>query len=201
MRAAGATGAEQAELAELIETEALRLGNLTTSLLRVARLDTDEVRPRLETVDLAELAGRAVRRYGKIWPERRIALHSDPEAGEARVDPELVLLAISQLVENSCRYSRPEAEIAVEVATAGEQLAITIANEGPAIPAAERERIFERFFRGTEARRTGGGSGLGLFVARKIARAHGGDLVLAAEEAAERVEFRMTVPQAGDHVG
>ncbi len=195
MRAAGDMRPEQAELAELIETEALRLGDLTSSLLRVARLDTEEVRPRLQTVDVSELAGRAVRRHRKIWPDRHIVLRREQDAGEARIDPELVLIAISQLVENSCRYSRSDAGIDVDIAPVGEEIVVTVSNEGDPIPPAERERIFERFFRGAEARRAGGGSGLGLFVARKIARAHGGDLVLADEDGG-RVAFRMTIPQA-----
>jgi len=199
MRAAGEMQPEQAELAELIETEALRLGNLTSSLLRVARLDSEEVRPRLENVDVSELAGRAVRRYGRIWPDRQIALHSEGDPGEARIDPELVLLAISQLVENSCRYSRTDAGIAVDVRPRGEEIAITVSNEGPPILPAEQQRIFERFYRGADARRTGGGSGLGLFVARKIARAHGGDLVLA-DEGPRRVAFRLTIPQSEQEV-
>jgi two-component system sensor histidine kinase KdpD len=172
---------------------------LTSSLLRVARLDSEEVRPRLENVDVSELAGRAVRRYGRIWPDRQIALHSEGDPGEARIDPELVLLAISQLVENSCRYSRTDAGIAVDVRPRGEEIAITVSNEGPPILPAEQQRIFERFYRGADARRTGGGSGLGLFVARKIARAHGGDLVLA-DEGPRRVAFRLTIPQSEQEV-
>jgi two-component system sensor histidine kinase KdpD len=195
LRAAGDIGPAQAELAEMIETEGLRLSELTSSLLRVARLDKEEVKPRLETVDVSELARRAVRRYGKIWPERRIDLRRERDPAEVRADPELVLLAISQLVENACRYSQSDTSIAVDILARGGEVAITVANEGPPIPAAERQRIFERFFRGAEARRAGGGSGLGLFVTRKIARAHGGDLVLAEDDGA-RVTFRMTIPMA-----
>ena len=199
LRTAGEMGPEQVELAELIETEALRLGDLTTSLLRVARLDKEEVQPRLQMVDLSELTRRAVRRYAKIWPERPIMFQRERDTAEARVDPELVLLAISQLVENSCRYSRLGTGISVVITQQEKEIAITVSNEGPPILPAERQRIFERFYRGADARRTGGGSGLGLFVARKVARAHGGDLVLA-DEGPRRVAFRMTIPQAEQEV-
>jgi signal transduction histidine kinase len=65
-------------------------------------------------------------------------------------------------------------------------------NEGSAIPQTERDRIFERFYRGAAARKLTGGSGLGLFVARKIALAHSGDLALA--NGPQGVGFRLTFP-------
>jgi K+-sensing histidine kinase KdpD len=194
MRAAGEMGPEQAELAELIETEAARLGDLTTSLLRVARLDTDELRPRLQITDPVELAARVARRYGKVWPGREIRVAGSGAIGDVRVDPDLMLLAISQLVENACRYAPKDSAIDVGIAPLGEDVAVTVANDGRPIPVIERERIFERFYRGADARQTGGGTGLGLFVARKIARAHSGDLVLA-DAGPARVAFRLTIPQ------
>jgi two-component system sensor histidine kinase KdpD len=203
MRATGELQPEQAELAELIETEAARLGDLTTSLLRLARLDKEDVRPQLQDTDAVELAERAVRRYSKVWPDRHIRIVRDGDVGEVRVDPELMVLAVSQLVENSCRYAPQEASIEIGVGTAGGDVAITVANNGPPIPASERERIFERFFRGADARRAGGGTGLGLFVARKIARAHGGNLVLA-EAGPPRIAFQLTIRQGvqdGVHAG
>ena len=71
--------------------------------------------------------------------------------------------------------------------------AIIVWNAGPRIAESERDRIFERFYRGTEARRTAPGSGLGLYVARKIARAHGGDLTLL-DGTLDEVGFRLTLP-------
>jgi two-component system sensor histidine kinase KdpD len=190
---------QQAELAELIETEAARLGDLTTSLLRVARLDTEEVRPRLQISDPVELAARAARRYGKVWPDRHIRVSRYGDTGEVRVDPDLMLLAVSQLVENACRYAPPDSAVEIAIAALGEDVAITVANDGRSIPVPERERIFDRFYRGADARQTGGGSGLGLFVARKIARAHGGDLVLA-DAGPPRVTFRLTIRQEAEEI-
>ena len=71
--------------------------------------------------------------------------------------------------------------------------AITVWNDGPPIAEGERDRIFERFYRGTEARRSASGSGLGLYVARKIALAHGGNLALVNDRTST-VGFRLTVP-------
>jgi signal transduction histidine kinase len=189
----GSAPAHQAELAEMIETEAARLGDLTTRLLRLARLDREELQPRLLATDLAELAMSYVRRYRKLWPERNIAFRQCGEVGDARIDGDLIGLAISQLVENACRYSEPDAGVLVELCAHQSMAAITVWNDGPPIAESERARIFERFYRGTEARRRTPGSGLGLYVARKIALAHEGDLVLINQERG-RVGFRLTMP-------
>jgi two-component system sensor histidine kinase KdpD len=183
---------QQAELAEIIETEASRLGDLTTRLLRLARVDREELKPRLWPADASELAQRSVRRYVKLWPDRKISFHEQEEVGELRVDPELVDLAISQLVENACRYSWPDTELRIEIGIQDGMAAITVWNAGPPIPQGDRERIFDRFYRGAEAR-LAPGSGLGLYVARKIALAHGGNLALV-DGAVREVGFRLTLP-------
>ena len=190
LRVAESIVPESAELAEIIETEALRLGDLTTRLLRLARVDREELKPRLRAAELAE---RSIARFSKLWSDRNISFADLHEVDEVRVDPELIGMAISQLVENACRYSRPETTVRVELATDGAMAAITVWNAGSPIADVERDRLFERFYRGTEARRTAPGSGLGLYVARKIAVAHGGDLALADDRIGE-VGFRLTVP-------
>ena len=195
IRATGTMEPRQAELAELIESEASRLGHLTSRLLRTARLDTEEIKPRLERVTAAELAERAARRYAKMWRDRRFTFRADAGAGEVRADPVLIHLAISQLLENACRYSQPDAHILVDVSSDGGAAAIQVLNDGSPIPPAERERIFERFYRGSDAKRTAPGSGLGLYVARKIALAHGGNLALA-EAGPNAVAYRLSIPKA-----
>ena len=192
----GATGPlspGQADLASTIESEAARLGDLTSRLLRLARLDREEVQPRLEPSDAAELAESAARRYARLWPDRQISFRCRGRAGEVRLDPELMSLAISQLLENACKYSRPDAQVVIELSADENATVIDVWNDGDPIPPSERSRVFDRFYRGSDARRTVAGSGLGLYVARKIALAHGGDLSLA-DGAAGGATFRLTLP-------
>jgi two-component system sensor histidine kinase KdpD len=197
LRVRGSAMPEQVELAEMIETEASRLGDLTTRLLRLARVDQQELKPRLQSTDVVELATRSVRRYSKLWPDRNISFRQQAEAGEVLIDPELIGLAISQLVENACRYSQADGSVLIELAAHENIVTITIWNDGPPIAEGERDRIFERFYRGTEARRLAPGSGLGLYVARKIALAHGGNLVVVNGRTCA-VGFRLTVPSSAD---
>jgi len=193
LRVAGPLLPDQAELAGMIETEASRLGDLTSRLLQLARLDKEEVKPRLEPADAAELAQNSARRYSMLWPDRQISFHRHGEAGEVRVDPELMSMAINQLLENACKYSRPDARVLVELAAGEDAATIAVWNDGDPIPQNERSHVFDRFYRGVDARRTAAGSGLGLYVARKIALAHGGDLALV-DTAGEGVAFRLTLP-------
>jgi two-component system sensor histidine kinase KdpD len=196
LRATGSMQPEQAELAEMIEVEASRLGDLTSRLLRLARLDREEVKPRLERIDAAELAELSAKRYAKIWPNRRIQFRTQGGNSAVRVDPELIGLALSQLLENACRYSEADSLVLIEFAEEDHMAAVTVWNYGPPIPANERDRIFERFYRGDAARTAVPGSGLGLFVARKIVLAHGGNLSLVDPGAngKSRVGFQLTVP-------
>ncbi len=196
LRAAGSMQPQQAELAEMIEVEASRLGDLTSRLLRLARLDREEVKPRLEKTDAVELAEMSAKRYSKIWPNRRIRFRTRGGNSEVRVDPELIGLALSQLLENACRYSEADSLVLIEFAEEDHMAAVTVWNDGPPIPANERDRIFDRFYRGAAARTAAPGSGLGLFVARKIVLAHGGNLSLVDPGAngTSGVGFRLTVP-------
>src|SRR5262249_47168770 len=199
MRTTGMMQPQQSMLADLIETEGSRLGDLTSRLLRTARLDTEEIKPRLERLSAAEIAEKSVRRFAAPWRDRRISCCIRADRGEVCADPELILLALSQLLDNACRYSQRDAKVRVEVSSDETMAAISVANEGFPIPAAERNRIFDRFYRGIEARKNAPGSGLGLYIARKIALAHGGDIALV-EAGDHAVVFRLSLPLAASEV-
>jgi hypothetical protein len=108
-------------------------------------------------------------------------------------------LAAGQLFDNACRYAPAGSAVKAGLEFAGNSAALTVWNCGPAIPVGEAAHIFERFYRGEDARRLSSGTGLGLYVARKIAVAHGGRLELEAPEVrAGGVAFRLTIPAGGE---
>jgi signal transduction histidine kinase len=123
------------------------------------------------------------------------ASHSiPPDTLAVEADPELLRLAISQLLDNACKYSLPGSTVSVAVQNRKGVTEIRVSNEGSSIPMREQHRVFDRFYRGSTTMGTPG-SGLGLYVARKIALAHGGTLDLAPEATAENeVSFRLTLP-------
>ena len=168
--------AQQLEMVEMIEVETVRLSRLATRLLATARLDRQEVQPRLERTNLADLIQGMVDR----WPVAGLQVFMDlgAERIEVASDRELLTLALSQLLDNACKYSPHSRPVRIRLASKDEEASVRVSNQGDSVPAADRERIFERFYRGTVACNLAPGAGLGLYVARKIALAHGGSLSL-----------------------
>src|SRR4029077_3115089 len=110
-------------------------------------------------------------------------------------DPQLLRIALSQLDENACKYSVAGSRVTIAIDRKGDSAAVKVSNTGSSIPHDERSRIFERFYRGANASRTISGSGLGLYVARKIAIAHGGTLDLEIENRQSgNVTFCLRIP-------
>jgi len=175
MREAGPLEPQQLEMAEMIETETVRLGRLTTRLLRTARLDKDEVQPRLEPTNLPALVARTVEQCRA--EAHMISLELPPAPVEVESDRELLSLALTQLVDNAFKYSPPGSTVEVRLKSESEYATVRVTNSGSSIALEDRERIFERFYRSASASLIPG-TGLGLYVARKIVLAHGGSLYL-----------------------
>jgi two-component system sensor histidine kinase KdpD len=108
LRAVGPLLDEQTELAELVETEAERLSNLSSRLLRLARLDRDEVKLRLQPVDLALAVDSVVDRYCRQFPDRVFSFFNHAEPHETLADIELFQLALSQLLEMLASIRKPD---------------------------------------------------------------------------------------------
>jgi signal transduction histidine kinase len=100
------------------------------------------------------------------------------EEVEVASDRELLTLALTQLLDNAFKYSPHNQPVRISLASQEDTAVVRVSNRGSVVPIAERERIFERFQRGAAARQLAAGAGLGLYVARKIAVAHGGSLHL-----------------------
>ena len=195
LRQAGALGPEQIEMAEIVESEASRLSHLATRLLRMARLDREEVKPRLERKDLAALVGHTVNQLRQQSAQRSVALELGRERVEVLADSELLGLALMQLLDNALKYSSSNSVVRVCLEPSEGFTSIRVTSEGVPIPAEERERVFERFYRGSTVGHVAIGSGLGLYFARKIVMAHGGSLELDHRPAGgEDTTFCMRLP-------
>jgi two-component system sensor histidine kinase KdpD len=194
LRETGGLRPEQLELAEIAETEASQLGLLTSRLLRIARLDKEEVRPQLELTDVADLLAQLAEQYSRRT-DRELSLVQGVASAEVFTDAELLRLALRQLLDNACKYSLAGSVIKLAIQLQHESVAVRVWNSGSLVPSSERPHIFERFYRGSEARHLAPGSGLGLYVARKIAQAHGGGLYLETD-VGEGTSFCLTLPIA-----
>lgn len=112
-------------------------------------------------------------------------------------DPELLQLALRQLLDNACKYSVAGSTVTVRIDGRDEWVEIRTSNSGSPIRPGERSKIFRRFYRGAETMHWTPGSGLGLYVARKIVHAHGGNLDLEVEPLNDHATvFRLALPRA-----
>ena len=195
LREVRALGPDHREMAETVESEAARLGRLTTRLIRTARLEREEVKPWMELIDISSVISDTVDQYNKQSPSGRISVFTECESTEVLADRELLRLAVSQLLDNACKYSTPGSAVTLSIARQEDSIAVRVLSSGNPIPSGEKSKIFDRFYRGLDGRRAGPGSGLGLFVARKIAVALGGNLDLDSESGATKgAVFCLTLP-------
>lgn len=189
---------EQLELAEIVETEAARLGELTSRVLRTGQLDEEQLKPRLDRTDMVALVVNLVEQYSQGCVDRKFYVARGTSSTEVLADRDLLQLALRQLLDNACKYSPPGSAVTVTLEPNNEQAMVRVLNRGNLILANERTRIFDRFYRGAQTRRQVPGSGLGLYFAHKIVQAHGGSMELEdeSEAAGEGTSFRLTLPLA-----
>jgi two-component system sensor histidine kinase KdpD len=162
-----------------IEEEADRLNRLVTDLLDLSRLDAQAmpIRPELNTAE--DLIGAAVQRLSGTEGSHRIAIvpaatDAEPLVGE--FDFVHALRALVNLIENALKYSPPDTTVEVRVERDAEWLVFHVSDRGPGIGGDDRERVFEPFYRAPGHAVDIGGAGLGLAIARRLAREQGGDV-------------------------
>jgi signal transduction histidine kinase len=168
------------EVLESAREEVDRLTAIVRDLLTLARLDEGRAELTGEPVDLRELADVAAR--GLAGLDRRVRLVVTGPATFVAGDADALRRALTNLIDNAVKASPEGAQVTVAVWRAGEAAGLTVSDEGPGVPAAERERIFERFGR-VDGARSRSGSGLGLAIARGLVEAQGGCLTLAGRSA------------------
>ena len=168
---------------------------LVNQLLALARAEPDADRARAaDQLDLAQLARDTTTEWVPRALERDIDLGFDSPHARARVRGDAFLLKemLNNVLDNAIRYTQPGGQVTVRVIPDTTSIVLSVEDNGPGIPAADRERVFERFYRvlgtGTE------GCGLGLAIVREIAQAHGGDAVLASGANEAGTLVRITLP-------
>lgn len=169
----------RAEVAADIVQAAEHLTRLVQGVLDGAKAAAGKLAPRLEPVPLAPLLSRLVRRFRLLYPERRFRLRLVGAPAALRADPDWLEEIVANLLANAVKYSFPPAPIAVSAHRSERGLeplaAIRVTDRGLGIPAAELDRVFERFYRGEQTRSGAlGGAGLGLYLCKTYAEAMGG---------------------------
>jgi two-component system sensor histidine kinase KdpD len=171
LHSARLTDEERRQLAADVTEEATRLSRLIDNLLDLSRLEADAAQPRLSWTAVDEVLNAAIDDLGQ--PDGTFQLVVDPSLPPVRADPVQLERAFANLLENASRHSGGH-PVSVRARDVGGRILVRVVDRGPGIPPAQRDRIFEPFYRsGTE--QTGHrGSGLGLAIVRGFVEANGG---------------------------
>ncbi|HWB05954.1 MAG TPA: ATP-binding protein [Verrucomicrobiales bacterium] len=193
--------AEQRTFSGLLD-EIDQLQAIIESLLLLSRADAGRLATNRETLDFSAWMQPLVEDAGLMAEEHHLTLHTSLTPGlTIHADPVLLYRCIHNLLRNAVAYNIDGGEIDCRLTESAGRAILTISNTGETVPEGERERIFERFMRGANAGGTGGGKGLGvgLSLAREIATAHGGSLVLADKDRG-RTTMILSLPLAAGSV-
>jgi signal transduction histidine kinase len=185
-----------------LEADLADLERLIEDILTTARLDEAGLPTRLDALDarsvLTDVAERAL--HDPVVEGKTIRVVEGPPI-PLSADGALLRRAVWNLVENAAKYGAPP--ITLDAERVGERVVLSICDEGPGIPEAERERVFTPFYRGDRTSAPGGtrGVGLGLTLARRVAEVHGGSIAVEAASVAGGIErgCRVVITLPADH--
>ena len=174
------SGAEK-RLVTLIDRHAGQLSDLTHHLLLTAKLDKSDLKVNREDIDLAQLITSSLQSSSHELGGHAIELQGAPGHNMVRADRKLLQMALSQILDNAVKYSRPGSPLLIEIREERTEIAISVKNEGSFIPSEEREKVFQRFYRCSGSVGTVSGTGIGLSVVRRIAEAHQGSVSVESD--------------------
>ncbi len=186
---------DRERLLVLLVQETRRAGRLVDDMVDMARIDAG-VALSMATTDLLALASDQVARVALLHPEVDVRVGGEPVSVVA--DPGRISQILANLVDNACHATPPGGTVTVSITRSDRWAHVDVSDTGPGVPVADRARIFKRMVRLDDSRdRRSGGSGLGLAVARGLARAHGGELV-HVDGPGVGATFRLDLPLALD---
>ena len=190
----------EAELADLINEEAMNLNQLCTRLLQTAKLEASSVTLHTEPVIVSRLIKDIVSSLSSTLKGHSIELSIEEPDTPIQGDRELLTMILTQYLDNAAKYSTPDTPIDVSVRESNSELLLSVRNFGSTIQLRDRDRVFERFYRGAGVKEVVPGTGVGLSIVKKAAEAHRGHVwVTSAEE--EGTTFFLSMPKLSTEGG
>jgi two-component system sensor histidine kinase KdpD len=183
----------QTELVALIDEQTGLLNELTTRLLTTARLDAGEVALHASPVGVASLIEEVVASLGDRLASMKVNIKLEDDDLVISCDRQLMVMLLTQYVDNACKYSIFGTTITICVVRARAEAIFSVHSYGPVIPMADRERIFNRYYRSSTQSNRAAGTGIGLSVAKRVAVIHGGYVWVTSEEV-EGTTFFAAIP-------
>ncbi|MEO6390856.1 MAG: DUF4118 domain-containing protein [Pyrinomonadaceae bacterium] len=191
------------ELLEVIDEESDRLNRFIEGMVELARIEAGEMNLRRNWDSIEEIIAAAQARAARLTAGHRVEVQLEPELPAVRVDARAVTEVIYTLLDNARKYAAAGSVITITADRAsGELVEIAVTDQGPGIPLAERERVFNKFFRVDDAADAGpnepSGIGLGLAIARGIVEAHGGRIYAAEGPGGVGARVAFVLPTGDD---
>ena len=168
------------KLLEATLKETKRLDDLSTNILLTSQLDMGKYEADKQLVNLSELVRQSIKSFQERYPSR-ICNTSVQDAMEIQGEPLLIQLLINNLIDNANKYAPMTEPIYIHLQESQNTVQFIVKDQGPGIEAADKNKVFEKFYRlGSENTRTTKGSGLGLYLCKKIAEFHNASIQLTS---------------------
>lgn len=167
---------QQQKLITTTIQEANRLNALCNNMLLTTQIEAGGYKIMNERIDIARLANECVHNFTTRYPNRKIETQV---TGEIFIKGDMLLLelAVNNLLDNAIKYSGKEDIVLLKMFQTKKLTHVQVIDEGPGIPDRDKEKIFEKYFRRSQEQAKG--TGLGLYLAKKIAQVHNGDIILS----------------------
>ena len=191
----GKLSAGQADLVALISEQTSLLNDLTNRLLTTARLDSDEVVINASAVNVHSLVEEVMTGLKDRLASMKAQVELPGESVELVCDRQLMSMLLTQYIDNACKYSILGTAITIRAELGNSEAVFSVHSFGPEIPVADRERIFDRYYRSATYSNRASGTGIGLSVARRVAQIHGGHVWVTSDEH-EGTTFYAAIPAA-----
>ncbi len=175
-----------------------RLSRLVSDLIAVVRLESGAVAPNRELVSIEEIVEASIARFGDAVARHNLLVDVERADCRVRVDPAQITEALGLGLENAGRYSPEGTDVRVTASERDGSAILSVVDEGPGIPVADRERVFTKFVRLSPSENAAG-TGLGLYIARNLVELNGGNLVVSGPTvgpAGTRFEIRLPAEPA-----
>jgi two-component system sensor histidine kinase KdpD len=193
----GRLSAAQAELVGLIDEQASLLNDLTTRLLTTARLESADAEEAVALHSAPVAVGPLLDEVFAAVGDRSCSANVRIEMADDNLvlgcDQRLISMLLTQYLDNACKYSDADSPITIRAAHSGDEVLFSVHSFGPVISMADRERIFDRYYRAPSSSTGAAGTGIGLSIAKRAAMAHGGSVWVASDEA-EGTTFYAAIP-------
>jgi ligand-binding sensor domain-containing protein/signal transduction histidine kinase len=194
---AGSSEQERRSYCEIIMRESDRLTRLIERVLDFSRVDRGEKQYQMVAGDLASVVRDTLDIYGQYLHRQgfQVEVVVEPRLPVTRIDPDAVVDALLNLVDNAAKYSGEAKYVGIRVRSEGDRVVCEVEDRGHGIPPADREHLFRKFHRGRNAAGKGG-YGLGLFLVKHVMDAHGGTIEVESETG-RGTRFRLVFPPGG----